>query len=112
MTRRNTLLARFCDANESDGETALLSLVAPRKQQAHRIIQQVLADNAAVTDEKELRKLISAAYPWGQREYHPYQAWCKAVQETFAQPVAHNLPPKRASAKDYADSPLFQEVSE
>ena len=86
-------------------------MYATWKQRAHRIIAQVIADNPTVTEEKAMRKLISAAYPWGQREYHPYKAWCKAVSETFAQPVQHNLPPKRPSQSDYADSPLFSEVS-
>jgi len=32
-------------------------------------------------DEKPLRKLISDAYPWGERENHPYKIWCSAVAE-------------------------------
>lgn len=30
-------------------------------------------------DERELRHLISEAYPFGMRENHPYKAWLKRV---------------------------------
>lgn len=77
------------------------------KEAAHRCIAKVIAANPG-KDEQELRKLISAAYPFGERKYFPYKAWLDAVKETFAQPVAHGLPPKQPSAADWSDSPLFQ----
>ncbi len=30
-------------------------------------------------DEKQLRALISKAYPFGERKYHPYKIWCDEV---------------------------------
>lgn len=78
------------------------------KEAAHRCIAQVLANNPVITDEKELRKLISAAYPWGERTGYPYKAWLQAVKETFSSPVEHGLPPKPASPDDYVNTPLFQ----
>jgi len=84
------------------------------RERAHRIIDEVIAANPTVTDEKELRKLISEAYPWYPRANHPYAAWLKAVKETFAQPKQHSVPvqvQRSPSAADYADTPLFTEVS-
>lgn len=42
------------------------------------IIRQVIADNKGLP-EKELRRLISKAYPFGQRSMHPYKIWCDEV---------------------------------
>lgn len=36
-----------------------------------------LPDNVSFTARK---KAIRAAYPFGEREYWPYKAWCKAVR--------------------------------
>lgn len=30
---------------------------------------------------KDRKKAISEAYPWGQRQYHPYKMWLKAQKE-------------------------------
>lgn len=76
------------------------------KEAAHQRIARVIAANPGVTDEKELRKLISAAYPFGLRQYHPYKAWCQAVKETFAAPVEHGIKPTYSPA-DYNSTPLF-----
>ena len=77
------------------------------KEAAHRRIAKVIADNPTVTDEKELRKMISAAYPFGLRQYHPYKAWCQAVKEYFAQPPTVLGIERTYSPADYTDTPLF-----
>ena len=80
------------------------------KEAAHRCIAKVIAANPG-KDEQELRKLISAAYPWGERCNHPYKAWLSAVRETFAQPKTHGIDiPKAYNPTDYTDTPLFVEV--
>jgi hypothetical protein len=80
------------------------------KQHAASHIRWVVAQHPEVTGEKELRKLISANYPFGMRQYHPYQAWLKAVKEYFAQPPALTGLEKTYSITDYTDTPLFSEV--
>jgi hypothetical protein len=46
---------------------------------ARGIITQVLADNPG-KEEKELRQLLSAAYPFGMRKYHPYKIWLDEIK--------------------------------
>lgn len=33
---------------------------------------------------KDRKKAVSAAYPWGERRYHPYKMWLKAQKEYMA----------------------------
>lgn len=77
------------------------------KDESHRHIAKVIAANPTITDEKELRKLISAAYPFGERKYFPYKAWCQAVKEVFAHRQAYGVSINCSSA-DYTDTPLFK----
>lgn len=53
------------------------------------VIQRVIDANPTATTD-ELKKLVSDAYPFGERKYHPYKQWLKAVKEAFAEgePVA------------------------
>jgi hypothetical protein len=44
-----------------------------------KIIEQVMFENRAA-DEKELRKKISDACPFGQRSMHPYKIWLSEVK--------------------------------
>jgi hypothetical protein len=30
--------------------------------------------------EGEIRKALKAAYPWGERKYHPYKIWCDEIR--------------------------------
>jgi hypothetical protein len=78
------------------------------KARAHLRIRSIIEANPGA-DEKTLRTLISKAYPWGERTNHPYKAWCKAVQETFAHRTQYGIPPKPAKSTDYTDTPLFME---
>lgn len=73
------------------------------KQHAIAHILWIVKEHPEVTEEKELRKLISANYPFGMRQYHPYKAWCKAVREYFSDRKAY----PRGTAADYTDTPLF-----
>jgi hypothetical protein len=49
---------------------------------ARKIVGDCLAGAHAmgVTDPKELRQLLKAAYPFGQRAMHPYKIWCDEVR--------------------------------
>jgi hypothetical protein len=47
---------------------------------ARPIIAQILREHPDA-DERELRRLISAAYPFGERAMHPYKCWLTEVRE-------------------------------
>ncbi len=59
------------------------------------IIHAVL--HSGITDEKELRKALRDAYPFGQRKYHPYKIWCSevAIQRKKKPPLGTFGPKKR-----------------
>lgn len=65
-----------------------------KKQESHwrlrvrAVIQKVMKDNPE-TKGKELLKLISAAYPFGARKYHPYKIWLDEVKIQTGQKVKH-----------------------
>lgn len=46
---------------------------------ARPIIAQAIATNKD-KDEKEVRKALREAYPWGERKYHPYKIWCDEIR--------------------------------
>ena len=47
-----------------------------------RTIERVMRENPEA-DLKTLRKLISEAYPFGQRKYWPYKVWCREVKKAL-----------------------------
>ena len=49
------------------------------RDSAKPIIAQVLKDTKGQT-EKEIRKALREAYPWGERRYHPYKIWCDEIK--------------------------------
>ena len=46
---------------------------------ARPIINKILEDNAGA-DEKTIRKALRDAYPFGQREMHPYKIWLDEIK--------------------------------
>lgn len=46
---------------------------------ARPIIAKVLSDNKGKS-EKEIRRALRDAYPWGQRSMHPYKVWCDEIK--------------------------------
>lgn len=53
-----------------------------RERSAH-VIAKALKDIPMSATEKEVRKLLQGHYPFGQREHHPYKAWCLAVKDAL-----------------------------
>lgn len=53
------------------------------RRRAARIIEGVLAALPKDASDKVKRAAISNAYPWGERKYHPYKEWCKAVKDAI-----------------------------
>lgn len=49
------------------------------RDQARPIIARVIAE-VGTTDRPALRRALRAAYPWGQRQYHPYRIWCHEIR--------------------------------
>jgi hypothetical protein len=43
------------------------------------IIAEVLKETKGKGD-KEIRKALREAYPWGERCYHPYKIWCDEIK--------------------------------
>lgn len=74
------------------------------RKQAALVIERVVQKNKGAT-EKELRAAISAAYPFGERAYHPYKIWCNQVKVTLWRmfPKPHRQPKQ----DPVEDLPLF-----
>lgn len=50
------------------------------RHSARPIIQQVLAETKGQS-EAAIRKALKDAYPFGQREYHPYKVWLDEIKK-------------------------------
>lgn len=50
------------------------------RDSAYPIIGKVIAENKDKT-EKEIRKALREAYPYGERRMHPYKVWCDEVNK-------------------------------
>lgn len=67
---------------------------------ARATIERVATTIPDATPLKERKAIISAAYPFGERAYWPYKAWCKARRTYMARfekpkpagPLFPNLP--------------------
>ena len=46
---------------------------------ANGVIRKVLEEHKPIT-EKEARRLLREAYPFGQRAMHPYKIWCDEIK--------------------------------
>lgn len=54
------------------------------REHCRPIIAKVLADNKDKT-EKEIRKALRNAYPYGERAMHPYKVWCDEIKKQRGQ---------------------------
>ena len=43
------------------------------------VIAKVLKENTG-KPEKEIKKALREAYPFGQRSFHPYKTWCDEIR--------------------------------
>jgi hypothetical protein len=64
------------------GEGGIAMTTSKWRLAARKIIERVIAENPDC-DEKELRKRISAAYPWHPRTHHPYKCWLEEVKRAL-----------------------------
>lgn len=51
-----------------------------RREYATPIIRQIIRENEDA-EEKDIRKALRDAYPWGPRENHPYKVWSDEVRK-------------------------------
>jgi len=73
------------------------------REHCRPIIAKVLADNKGKT-EKEIKKALQAAYPYGERARHPYKIWCDEIK------VQRNLKKKKHIQNfDFKQTDLFKE---
>ena len=71
------------------------------REHAAPIIFKVIQENQGIP-EKEMRKKISAKYPFGERAYHPYKIWLSEVKNQLQ---AHYRP--APTTRPIEDLPLF-----
>jgi len=55
------------------------------RERAQRVIAEVRAAHPDAAGD-ELRRLLRDAYPFGQRQYHPYKIWCDEVRRALGLP--------------------------
>lgn len=70
------------------------------------IIAKAIADNKG-KDQKQIKKALKEAYPYGERARHPYKIWCSEVNRQMGKKVS-NLKPQPSNQIDLFD--LIQEV--
>ena len=49
------------------------------REHCRPIITKVL-DESKGKSESEIKKSLRDAYPYGEREYHPYKIWCDEIR--------------------------------
>jgi hypothetical protein len=52
------------------------------RDKAQEVISHVVADNPDA-DYGELKAALKAAYPFGERKYHPYKVWCEEQRKVL-----------------------------
>lgn len=73
---------------------------------ARPIIAQVIAD-LGTEDTAKLRKALRAAYPFGEREYHPYKIWCHEIRVQLGK-IPFGRPARPARLRPTSNTlPLF-----
>jgi len=60
------------------------------REHARPIIAKTLRDNKGKS-EKEIRKALRDAYPYGQRKHHPYKIWCDEIKVQRGQKVSNTF---------------------
>jgi hypothetical protein len=69
------------------------------REAAKAIIQEVLKETNGRT-EKKIRKVLTEAYPFGARQYHPYKIWLDEIKvqrgkRKFNQKPSEIIPPNQ-----------------
>lgn len=75
------------------------------RDEARPLIAAVIA-RVGVNDMKAVRRALREAYPWGERERHPYKTWCDEVRRQLG------LKPPLGSTAPIPDAPGQQHLFE
>lgn len=80
------------------------------RAEAAKVIGDVLAANPG-KDEKEIRRLLRDAYPFGEKRYHPYKIWLDQIKRALGKkwPVGHKIAWQNAQARKGKDQQRLQE---
>lgn len=84
--------------------------MATWRNQAASVISDVIRQNPNM-EQKKLRKLISAAYPFGERKYHPYKIWRDEVNRQLGpQPQAEiSVSEAQSLTSELCDAYMFHD---
>jgi hypothetical protein len=77
------------------------------RQYSAPIIKRVI-EQCGTEDMKLLRKKLHAAYPFGERKYHPYKIWCDEIRSQLGLKQAKSKK-RKAAAFNAGDHP--QQIS-
>ena len=78
------------------------------RNKAKQVIAAVIRENSGM-DAKALRRKISAAYPFGPREYHPYRIWCDEVNVQLGTKKPKPRRTKPREIQPVIETPLFDQ---
>jgi hypothetical protein len=76
------------------------------RSRARPIIAKVLRETKG-QDEKVIREALFEAYPFGQRQYHPYKIWCDEIRRQRG--LLPPKKPKKAPPPDPNQLGLFED---
>lgn len=71
------------------------------REHAIPIISKVISDNKGKT-QKEIKKALFEAYPYGERARHPYKIWCDEIKIQIGTKVS-NVKPQPENQIDLFD---------
>ena len=66
-------------SHPNDERQSLNAMAGTWRDIARPLIAQVLKDTNGKSD-KEIRKALKDAYPWGERAMHPYKIWSDEIR--------------------------------
>jgi hypothetical protein len=80
------------------------------RRQAAPIIEKVLRETEG-QDEKVIRGALRAAYPFGERQYHPYKIWLDEIkrQRGAKWPIGHKRRWENQQAHKTSDRKRLEE---
>lgn len=78
---------------------------------AEPIIRRIIEANAG-KPVSEVKALISKAYPFGPRQYHPYKIWCDEVRRQLGEkpPLGTVVNGATAAKKVQAENPKQEKL--
>ncbi len=90
--------------NPATGRHAFLGSTNSKwRNEARRVIHLALAALPPEATDKERRKAVSAAYPFGVRGHHPYKMWCAEVRVAMDKKVPAVNPKVRVIDGDHIE---------